>query len=152
MRLALISNSIHKDYTKKLMLHARPPWCTLHPLRTLEKPPFLKRRNQSIGEFNILDVRFKISDFRLAIRHQLFAYSPLVQFEIPCYFFTPAAEGHGLWPWMNAPAFGRDVAPLGREVGCHGLCPWGSTVKVVGDEVIDSESYLRFHGTGGCLY
>jgi glycine/D-amino acid oxidase-like deaminating enzyme len=26
---------------------------------------------------------------------------------------TPAAEGHGLWPWMNAPALGRDVAPLG---------------------------------------
>ena len=42
--------------------------------------------------------------------------------------FTPAAEGHGLCPWMNAPAFGRDVAPLGREVGCHGLCPWGSTL------------------------
>ena len=41
--------------------------------------------------------------------------------------FTPAAEGHGLCPWMNAPAFGRDVAPLGREEGCHGLCPWGST-------------------------
>jgi hypothetical protein len=41
--------------------------------------------------------------------------------------FTPAAEGHGLWPWMNAPMFGRDVAPLGREAGCHGLCPWGST-------------------------
>jgi hypothetical protein len=33
-------------------------------------------------------------------------------------------------PWMNAPAFGRDVAPLGREVGCHGLCPWGSTLKI----------------------
>jgi len=28
---------------------------------------------------------------------------------------------------MNAPAFGRNVAPLGREVGCHGICPWGST-------------------------
>jgi mRNA interferase RelE/StbE len=41
--------------------------------------------------------------------------------------FTPAAEGHGLWPWMNAPVFGRDVAPLGRRVWCHGLCPWGST-------------------------
>src|SRR5512136_2719752 len=41
--------------------------------------------------------------------------------------FTPAAEDHGLCPWMNAPAFGRDVAPLGREVGYHGLCPWGST-------------------------
>jgi hypothetical protein len=26
---------------------------------------------------------------------------------------TPAAESHGLWPWMNAPTFGRDVAPLG---------------------------------------
>ena len=36
-------------------------------------------------------------------------------------------EGHGLCPWMNAPAFGRDVAPLGREEGGHGLCPWGST-------------------------
>jgi hypothetical protein len=34
---------------------------------------------------------------------------------------TPAAEGHGLWPWMNAPAFGRDVAPLGREVGATGF-------------------------------
>ena len=34
--------------------------------------------------------------------------------------FTPAAEGHGLCPWMNAPAFGRDVAPLGREVGATG--------------------------------
>jgi len=41
--------------------------------------------------------------------------------------FAPAAEGHGLCPWTNAPAFGRDVAALGREVGCHGLCPWGST-------------------------
>jgi len=28
--------------------------------------------------------------------------------------FTPAAESHGLWPRMNAPTFGRDVAPLGR--------------------------------------
>jgi hypothetical protein len=27
---------------------------------------------------------------------------------------TPAAESHGLWQWMNAPTFGRDVAPLGR--------------------------------------
>jgi len=27
---------------------------------------------------------------------------------------TPAAKSHGLWPWMNAQAFGRDVAPLGR--------------------------------------
>ena len=32
-------------------------------------------------------------------------------------------------PWMNAPAFGRDVAPLGPEEGCHGLCPWGSTIR-----------------------
>jgi hypothetical protein len=30
------------------------------------------------------------------------------------FLFTPAAESHGLWPWMNAPTFGRDVAPLGR--------------------------------------
>ena len=43
--------------------------------------------------------------------------------------FTPAAEGHGLCPWMNAPTFGRDVAPLGREEGDHGLCPWGSSRK-----------------------
>jgi len=28
--------------------------------------------------------------------------------------FNPAAESHGLWPWMHAPTFGRDVAPLGR--------------------------------------
>ena len=28
--------------------------------------------------------------------------------------FAPAAESHGLWPWMNAPTFGRDVAPLER--------------------------------------
>jgi len=35
--------------------------------------------------------------------------------------FTPAAEGHGLWPWMNASAFGRDVAPLGRELGATGF-------------------------------
>ncbi len=26
---------------------------------------------------------------------------------------TPAAESHGLWPWMHAPTFGRDVAPHG---------------------------------------
>jgi hypothetical protein len=32
--------------------------------------------------------------------------------------FTPAAEGHGLWPWMNASRqWTGDVAPLGREVG-----------------------------------
>jgi len=46
--------------------------------------------------------------------------------------FTPAAEGHGLCPWMNAPAFGRDVATLEREVGCHGLCPSGSTFLFFG--------------------
>ena len=43
---------------------------------------------------------------------------------------TPAAEGHGLWPWMNASRqWTGDVAPLGREVGDHGLYPWGSTVS-----------------------
>jgi hypothetical protein len=31
--------------------------------------------------------------------------------------FTPAEECHGLWPWMNALAFGRDLAPHGRELG-----------------------------------
>jgi hypothetical protein len=45
-------------------------------------------------------------------------------FRITCF---PAAEGHGLCPWMNVPTFGRDVALLGRDEGCHGLCPWGST-------------------------
>jgi len=30
------------------------------------------------------------------------------------YEFTPAAESHGLWPWVNARTFGRDVAPHGR--------------------------------------
>jgi hypothetical protein len=44
--------------------------------------------------------------------------------------FTPAAEGHGLWPWMNAPAFGRDVAPLGREVGATGFAR-GAPQKVL---------------------
>ncbi|HVP77023.1 MAG TPA: IS3 family transposase [Thermodesulfobacteriota bacterium] len=34
---------------------------------------------------------------------------------------TPAAESHGLWPWMNAPALGRDVAPLGRSLGATGF-------------------------------
>ena len=33
---------------------------------------------------------------------------------------TPAAEGHGLWPWMNAPTSGRDVAPLWRYSGATG--------------------------------
>jgi len=49
-------------------------------------------------------------------------------FDIRKVIFTPAAEGHGLCPWMNAPRLlSGDVAPLGREVGCHGLCPWGSS-------------------------
>jgi hypothetical protein len=36
-------------------------------------------------------------------------------------YFTPAAESHGLWPWMNAPALGRDVARLGRSLGATGF-------------------------------
>jgi hypothetical protein len=28
--------------------------------------------------------------------------------------FNPAAESHGLWPWMHAPTFGRHVAALGH--------------------------------------
>jgi hypothetical protein len=36
-------------------------------------------------------------------------------------YITPAAESHGLWPWMNAPALGRDVAPLGRSLGATGF-------------------------------
>jgi len=44
---------------------------------------------------------------------------------------TPAAEGHGLCPWMNASRLlSGDVAPLGREVGYHELCPWG---EMLGD-------------------
>jgi len=35
--------------------------------------------------------------------------------------FPPAAESHGLWPWMNAPALGRDVVPLGRSLGGTGF-------------------------------
>jgi hypothetical protein len=35
--------------------------------------------------------------------------------------FPPAAGNHGLWPWMNAPTFGRDVSPLGRQSGAAGF-------------------------------
>jgi len=35
--------------------------------------------------------------------------------------FTPAAGIHGLWPWMDAPTFGRDVAPLGHQSGATGF-------------------------------
>jgi predicted nucleic acid-binding protein len=61
-------------------------------------------------------------------------------------FFAPAAEGHGLWPWMNAPAFGRDVAPLGREVGATGFArraPLDRKGKVVStaDLIIASAAY-----------
>ena len=59
---------------------------------------------------------------------------------------TPAAEGHGLWPWMNASAFGRDVAPLGREVGCHELCPWGSTYKGQGNRDV---KIIKVESEGG---
>jgi hypothetical protein len=30
---------------------------------------------------------------------------------------TPAGGCHGLWPWMNVSASGRDVASLGRQSG-----------------------------------
>jgi len=36
-------------------------------------------------------------------------------------YFTPAEEGRGLWPWMNAPAFGRNVAPPGLKVDATGF-------------------------------
>jgi hypothetical protein len=39
--------------------------------------------------------------------------------------FTPAAESHGLWPWVNAPALGRDVAPLGHSLGATGFARGG---------------------------
>jgi hypothetical protein len=35
--------------------------------------------------------------------------------------FTPAAEGHGPWPWMNALAFGRDVPHWGVNQGATGF-------------------------------
>ena len=35
--------------------------------------------------------------------------------------FTPATESHGLWPWMNAPNFGRPVPTSGG--GCRPA--WG---------------------------
>lgn len=38
-----------------------------------------------------------------------------------CRSFTPAVESHGLWPWMNEPTFGRDVAPNGRWSGAAGF-------------------------------
>jgi hypothetical protein len=40
----------------------------------------------------------------------------ILQFSIYILHFAPSAEGHGLRPWTNARAFGRDVAPLGRQV------------------------------------
>jgi hypothetical protein len=40
--------------------------------------------------------------------------------------FIPAAGDHGLWLWRNVQSCDRDVAPHRREVGDHGLCPWGS--------------------------
>ena len=61
---------------------------------------------------------------------RLFSYMRLIYhifFLLSRKIFTPAAESLGFCPWMNAPAFGRDVAPLEGEVECHGLCPWGST-------------------------
>jgi hypothetical protein len=49
-------------------------------------------------------------------------YPPILRYETWDYrHFTPAAESHGLWPWMNAPALGRDVAPLGRSLGATGF-------------------------------
>jgi len=34
--------------------------------------------------------------------------------------FTPAAESHGLWQWINDVSFGRDVTPQGRFSGTAG--------------------------------
>jgi hypothetical protein len=51
-----------------------------------------------------------------------------------CHFqifpFTPAAESHGLWPWMNAPTFGRDVAPHGSRSGATGFARGAPLVLV----------------------
>ena len=56
--------------------------------------------------------------------------------------FTPAAEGHGLWPWMNAPSFGRPAPrsdggcrPTGASMRNPGPCPWGLTHGQVYDLV-----------------
>jgi len=35
--------------------------------------------------------------------------------------FAPAAESPGLWPWMNAQVFGRDVARMGVTGGATSL-------------------------------
>jgi hypothetical protein len=40
---------------------------------------------------------------------------------------------------QKAASFGRDVAPLGRKVGYHGLCQWGSTDKVIGTDYLKKE-------------
>jgi len=43
--------------------------------------------------------------------------------------FTPAAEGHGLCPWMNAPAFGRPVPSL--DGGCRPAGAWSRVPRAM---------------------
>jgi hypothetical protein len=51
---------------------------------------------------------------------------------LPSLTYPGSSPASGGMPgWMNALTFGRDVAPLGRDAGCHGLCPWGSTRKTL---------------------
>ena len=53
---------------------------------------------------------------------------------------TPAAEGHGLWPWMNASRqWTGDVAPLGREVGATGFA---RGAPLLGKTILDCRGSL----------
>ena len=65
--------------------------------------------------------------------------------------FTPAAESHGLWPWMNAPTFGRDVAPQGRWSGAIPILIGVGLHKTSSDLLVHSETYvcLFFRQNGG---
>ena len=58
--------------------------------------------------------------------------------------FTPAAESHGLWPWMNAPTFGRDVAPLGRYSGATGFARGAPPLSEIWVNVLFY--YLQYRG------
>jgi hypothetical protein len=56
--------------------------------------------------------------------------------------FTPAAESHGLWPWMNAPTFGRDVAPLGRQSGATRFARGAPQITFLAKEKINLKSVV----------
>ena len=46
---------------------------------------------------------------------------------------APAAEGHGLCPWMNAPAFGRMSPHLGVKKGAMGYACGAPQIEGVDD-------------------